>query len=146
MPVLIDCARLIDCAGLIDWLVWIDWLPPLPDRWLSRFQLPFFVDKVIPGGIVCPSDWCSFLILIFLTVSNAYLFSLIVSTSLRSNARPSWLLSHEKSHRGYFGNFNPAQHLISFGRWPQIQVERIGVGGWYLVSRQLSCWPSSCAL
>ena len=27
-----------------------------------------------------------------------------------------------------FGNFNPAQHP-SFGRWPQIQVERIGVGG-----------------
>ena len=89
------------------WLIVLDWLIDLSELielselidWLSRFQLPFFVDKVISGGIdiVCPSNWCSFLNSIFRTVSNAYLFSLIASTSLRSNARPSWIdLSHKK--------------------------------------------------
>jgi hypothetical protein len=37
-------------------------------------------------------------------------------------------LLRKKSHCGYFGNFNPAQHL-SFGCLPQIQVERIGARG-----------------
>ena len=45
-----------------------------------------------------------------------------------TKTRHPQMISYEKSHCGHFGNFNPAQRL-GFGRLPQIQVERIGVGG-----------------
>jgi len=58
-------------------------LPARPFLEASFFlsPLPFFVDEVIPEGIVAHPTGVH-LILIFRTVSKAYLFSLIVSTSL----------------------------------------------------------------
>ena len=73
MSVLIVCAGPIVCAGLIDWLVWIDWLPPgplaltIPDVVLRRqghsriYRLPIRLLFI--------------LILVYLAVSSAYLFS-----------------------------------------------------------------------